>query len=152
MIFKMVVLKILQYSQYNSGINKVVGLQTCNFIKKRLPYRRFPANITFLRTPTFIEQLRWLLRPCPRCICISVLHKPTFIILKIKIFHHFPNTLIAKSALSFVNFFTLQIFCFLLLHTILFLVFVFLDPRLSALILGSRPPSRRSSAPKILHD
>ena len=35
-----------------SLFNKVAGLQTCNFIKKRLQYRCFPVNFaTFLRTP-----------------------------------------------------------------------------------------------------
>ena len=35
-----------------SLFNKVTGLQTCNFIKKRLQHRCFPVNIAkFLRTP-----------------------------------------------------------------------------------------------------
>ena len=32
-------------------LNKIAGLQTCNFIKKRLEHRCFPVNIAkFLRT------------------------------------------------------------------------------------------------------
>ena len=35
-----------------SLFNKVVGLQACNFIKKRFQHRCFPVNIeNFLRTP-----------------------------------------------------------------------------------------------------
>ena len=34
-------------------------MEACNFIKKRLQHRCFPAK--FLRTPFFIEHVRWLL-------------------------------------------------------------------------------------------
>ena len=35
-----------------SHFNKFVGLQACNFIKKRIQYRYFPVNFAkFLRTP-----------------------------------------------------------------------------------------------------
>ena len=45
-----------------SLFNKVLGLQSCNFIKKRLQHSCFPVNIMkFLRTPLFIEHLWWLL-------------------------------------------------------------------------------------------
>ena len=45
-----------------SLFNKVVGLQACNFIKKRLRHRRLPVNIAkFLRTAFSMEHLRWLL-------------------------------------------------------------------------------------------
>ena len=41
--------------------NKVSGLKTGNFIKKRLQHRCFPVNIAkFLRTAFFIEHLPWL--------------------------------------------------------------------------------------------
>ena len=37
-----------------SFLNKVAGLQDCNFTKKRLIHRYFPVNIAnFLRTPIF---------------------------------------------------------------------------------------------------
>ena len=39
-----------------SLFNKVVGIQTCNFIKERLQHRCFTANIVkFLRTALFIR-------------------------------------------------------------------------------------------------
>ena len=45
-----------------SLFNKVVGLQSCDFIKRRLQHRCFPVNIAkFLRTTFFIEHLWWLL-------------------------------------------------------------------------------------------
>ena len=45
-----------------SLFNKVVGLQSCDVIKRRLQLRCFPANIAkILRTAFFIEQLWWLL-------------------------------------------------------------------------------------------
>ena len=34
-----------------SLFNKVTGLQTCNFTKKRLQHGRFPSNVANLRTP-----------------------------------------------------------------------------------------------------
>ena len=44
-----------------SLFNKAVGLQSCDFIKKRLRHRCFPVNIAkFLRTAFFIEHLWWL--------------------------------------------------------------------------------------------
>ena len=58
--------KISQISQKapvsESLFNKVVGLQACNFIKKRLQHRFFPVNIvTFLRAALIKEQLWGLL-------------------------------------------------------------------------------------------
>ena len=56
---KKVFLKFLQNSQENpsSRVSFLIKLQ----LKKRLWYRRFSANIVkFLRTPFFIEHLRWL--------------------------------------------------------------------------------------------
>ena len=45
-----------------SLFNKVVDLQSCNFIKRRLQHRCFPVNIAkILRTAFFIEHLWWLL-------------------------------------------------------------------------------------------
>ena len=42
--------------------NKVAGLQACNFIKKRLQHKCFPANVAkILRTAFSIEQHHWLL-------------------------------------------------------------------------------------------
>ena len=36
----------------DSLFNKVAGLQSCNFVKKRLQHRSFPVNIVeFLTTP-----------------------------------------------------------------------------------------------------
>ena len=36
----------------DSLFNKVAGLQSCNFVKKRLQHRSFPVNIVeFLRAP-----------------------------------------------------------------------------------------------------
>ena len=65
MIFKIGVFKISQYLWENTCINKVAGLKTCNFIKRRLQHWWFPVNIAkFLRKPTFIEQVWWLLLPC----------------------------------------------------------------------------------------
>ena len=59
-----------------------------NFTKKRVQDRWFSVNIAkFLRT--FIEQLQWLLLPCPRCICIFALHKLTLYHLKDQNFHFF---------------------------------------------------------------
>ena len=67
---KKMFLKISQFSQENTCIGvsfyKVAGLQTCNFIKKRLQHRFFPVNnAKVLRTPIlknicerlFLEQL-----------------------------------------------------------------------------------------------
>ena len=52
---KKLFLKISKYSQENTCVivffNKNVGLQACNFIKKRLQHRSFHKNTaTFLRT------------------------------------------------------------------------------------------------------
>ena len=45
-----------------SLFNKVAGLKTRNFIKKKLQHRRFPVKfVEFLRTPIFTEHLPWLL-------------------------------------------------------------------------------------------
>ena len=42
--------------------NKVAGLKSCNFVKKRLQHRCFSVKIAKLsRTAFFIEHLRWLL-------------------------------------------------------------------------------------------
>ena len=42
--------------------NKVAGLRLATVLKKRLWHRCFPLNFAkFLRTPFFIENLRWLL-------------------------------------------------------------------------------------------
>ena len=42
-----------------SLFNKVAGLQTCNFITKRLQHRCFPVNIVkFLRKPILKNNLR----------------------------------------------------------------------------------------------
>ena len=44
-----------------SLFNKVTGLQTCNFIRKRLQHRCIPANISkFLIIASFIAHLWWL--------------------------------------------------------------------------------------------
>ena len=41
---------------------KFSGLHACNLIKKRLQHRCFSVNFAkFLRTPVFVEHLRWLL-------------------------------------------------------------------------------------------
>ena len=53
---KKLFLKILQYSKsckiLQIFFNENVGLQSCNFFKKRLQHRCFPVNIAkFLRTP-----------------------------------------------------------------------------------------------------
>ena len=40
--------------------NKVAGLKPATLLKKRLLHRAFPVNFAkFLRTPFFIEHLRW---------------------------------------------------------------------------------------------
>ena len=55
---KKVFLKISQNSQENTFPES----KACNFIKKRLCHRYFPANLgKFLRTTIFIEHLWWLL-------------------------------------------------------------------------------------------
>ena len=59
---KGVFLDILQYSQETSVLeslfNKVAGLNTCNFIKKRLRHRYFPVNIAkSLRTASYRASL-----------------------------------------------------------------------------------------------
>ena len=42
--------------------NKVAGLRPATLLKKRLWHRCFPVNfVKFLRTPSFIERLWWLL-------------------------------------------------------------------------------------------
>ena len=42
--------------------NKVAGLRPSTLLKKRLWHRCFPVNFEkFLRTPTYIEHLCWLL-------------------------------------------------------------------------------------------
>ena len=42
--------------------NKVAGLRPATLLKKRLWHRCFPVNfVKFLRTPFYIEHLRWLL-------------------------------------------------------------------------------------------
>ena len=55
---KSVFLKISQISLENI----CVGLNACNYIKKRFQHRCFPVKFPkLLRTPFFTEQLRWLL-------------------------------------------------------------------------------------------
>ena len=42
--------------------NKVAGLRPATLVKKSLSYWCFPVNfVNFVRTPVFIEHLRWLL-------------------------------------------------------------------------------------------
>ena len=49
------------------------GLKVCNFIEKRLQHRFFPVKFAkFLRTPFFIEHLRWLLLPVGTCLEFQV--------------------------------------------------------------------------------
>ena len=69
------IFKILQYSftgkhlcwslfliKLESLLDKVSGLQVCNFFKRRLQRRCFPVNIAkFLIIPFLIEHLQWLL-------------------------------------------------------------------------------------------
>ena len=51
-----------KHLRWSLFFNEDAGLQTCNFIKKRLQCRCFPVNIAkFLRTAVFIEHLRRLL-------------------------------------------------------------------------------------------
>ena len=46
--------------------NKVAGLRTVTLLKKRFWYRRFPVNFSkFLKAPSIIEHLRWLLLKTP---------------------------------------------------------------------------------------
>ena len=46
--------------------NKVAGLRTVNLLKKRFWYKCFPVNfLKFLKTPSIIEHLRWLLLKTP---------------------------------------------------------------------------------------
>ena len=46
----------------DSLFNKVLGLQTYNFIKKLLQHSYFPVNVAnFLKTAFSVEHLRWLL-------------------------------------------------------------------------------------------
>ena len=47
--------------------NKAAGLRPATLLKKRLWHRCFPVNFAkFLRTPFFIEHLRWLLLTYPK--------------------------------------------------------------------------------------
>ena len=41
-----------------SLVNKVTGLQACNFTKKRLQHRRFPVNIASFKNNYFEKHLR----------------------------------------------------------------------------------------------
>ena len=67
MFLKIVVLKYFaiftgKHLCWSLFFNKVTGLKTCNFIKKRLQHRCFPVNIAkFLRAASFIEHLLRLL-------------------------------------------------------------------------------------------
>ena len=48
-------------TEFESLFDKVTGLQSCSFIKKRLQFRYYFLNIAkFLRTALFIEHFRWL--------------------------------------------------------------------------------------------
>ena len=64
MSFKISVLKNFAIFTWKTPVleslfNNVAGLQTCNFIKKRLQRRCFSVNIVkFLRTAFFVEQLQ----------------------------------------------------------------------------------------------
>ena len=63
---KAVLLKNSQYSleapMLEYLFNKVAGLQTYNFIKKRLQHSHFPVNMAqFLRTPFLNSICKWLL-------------------------------------------------------------------------------------------
>ena len=58
-IFRKIYRKI---SVLESLFNKVVGLRLATLLKKRLQQRCFPVNFAkFLRTPSLVEHLRWLL-------------------------------------------------------------------------------------------
>ena len=78
--YKKLSLKISQYSQKNtcwSLFIKVAGLQACNFIKKRLQWRCFPANIVdFSKTPI-------LKNICKRLLLHLTLHKKWSFLLRI---------------------------------------------------------------------
>ena len=59
-------LKVSQISHENAYVrvpfNKVAGRKAWNIIKRRLQHRCFPVKFAkILRTPFFIEHLRWLL-------------------------------------------------------------------------------------------
>ena len=61
---KKVFLKISQYSQENTcaRVSLLIKLQADAKLKKRIQYRCFPVNFAkFLRTPSDIEHLWWLL-------------------------------------------------------------------------------------------
>ena len=46
--------------------NKVAALRTVTLLKKRFWYKYFPVNFSkFLKTPSIIEHLRWLLLETP---------------------------------------------------------------------------------------
>ena len=52
----------MKTSVLESFCDNVAGLQPCNFIKKRLQNRHFPANIgKSLRTPILKNICKWLL-------------------------------------------------------------------------------------------
>ena len=48
----------MKTSVLESLFNKVTGLQTCNFTKKRLQYRRFPSNIANFKNTYFVKHLQ----------------------------------------------------------------------------------------------
>ena len=59
-----------------SLFNKVAGLKTLHFIKKRLQHKYFPVNFRkFLKTTFFTEHLRWLLlkRVCEGTSLVKIL-------------------------------------------------------------------------------
>ena len=57
--------------------NKVTGLRSTTFLKKRLWHRCFPVNFRkFLRTLFFIEHLRWLLLPIPSAFNLFLANVP----------------------------------------------------------------------------
>ena len=73
-----------------SLINKVLGLKACNFLKKRLRHRCFPANIVkflwtafFNRTPLVAASEKYeytlymldLLKDCYNCFLLSLIEK-----------------------------------------------------------------------------
>ena len=64
-----------------SLFNKVAGLRPATLLKKGLWHRSFPVNfVKFLRTPLYIEHLRWLLLYMNRLKIIEIIIFKDYII------------------------------------------------------------------------
>ena len=72
-IFKQFLIFAGKHLCWGLSFNKCVGLQVCNFIKRRLQHRNFLVNIgKFMRTPILKSFREWLLLYFQKVFCKNI--------------------------------------------------------------------------------